>query len=162
MSLLISPSKGNLGPRNPFLVSKGSPSGAPLYFSAVHWQISSLTNTAKPLPRPTGCMSTASLRAVVGPGMKGQQQRGTPETTRLGSGAMQGRGKRSRCPLAAIYTQVRHFFLCMKKRGFTGVWCAKPLGRCCAGRHPYGQGCSPSTDLPAKKPQPPALGSLPC
>ena len=54
---------------------------------------------------PRAACRPRTLRAVVSPGMKGQQRRGTPETTKRGSGAMQGRGARFRCPLAAISTQ---------------------------------------------------------
>jgi hypothetical protein len=147
-------------------VAQGQYGGA-RHVSTAHWPLSSLTNTAKPLPRPTSCMSTASparchgrwdertaarrhtrdrqtwlrgnagthdtfpqsagrylhsqtrqsrsrdpraasrppaLRAVVSPGMQGQQHRGTPETTGRGSGARRGRTTRFRCPLAAIST----------------------------------------------------------
>ena len=64
----------------------------------------SKTQQSRPRDPRAACRSPA-LRAVMGPGMKGQQQRGTPEATRRGSVAMQGRRARPRCPFCPNSTQ---------------------------------------------------------
>jgi hypothetical protein len=63
----------------------------------------SKTRQSRPRDPRAACRSPA-LRAVVSPGMKGQQHGGTKEIPGCGSGAMQGRETRFRSPLAAFST----------------------------------------------------------